>query len=483
MKTTGRSRKFLCGALAFLCLLVIQISYSFLAKASVSSPTNGIGESQPAIPLLPQKPQIAGTIQLVSVATDGTQANSDSDSPSISADGRYVAFRSYANNLVAGDSYYFHDIFVRDRQLGTTTRVSVGPGGLQANEISEAPSISADGRYVAFHSYASNLVVGDTNYSADVFVHDRLMGVTTRLSVNVNGVQGMGVSLYPSISADGRLIAFQSSASNLVPGDTNAKPDVFVRDWQANKTTRVSIANAGFTQGDGDSGYPSISADGRFVAFESAATNLVPGDTNGAKDLFVFDLQTDAIERISVTSAGIQANSACGMSPCRVSLSSNGQMVAFQNAATNLVTGDTNGWSDVFVRNRQASQTSRISVTSANIQSNNLSVNPSVSGDGRFVAFESIASNLAPGDSGYYYNIFVHDRQTGATARISTSILGKEGSGYSRKPALSSDRHWIAFYSGANNLVAGDTNNSNDVFVAELGELIPALTYIPIIKH
>jgi Tol biopolymer transport system component len=174
---------------------------------------------------------------------------------------------------------------------GTTTRVSVASNGAQGNGDSFSSSISADGRYVAFHSIASNLVSGDTNGAWDVFVHDRQSGQTTRVSAASNGAQGNGDSESPSISADGRYVAFSSDASNLVSGDTNGAWDVFVHDRQSGQTTRVSAASNG-AQGNGDSESPSISADGRYVAFSSDASNLVSGDTNGAWDVFVHDRQS-----------------------------------------------------------------------------------------------------------------------------------------------------------------------------------------------
>ena len=212
------------------------------------------------------------------MASDGTQANSWSGwwLPSISADGRYVAFESDASNLVPGDTNGVPDTFVRDRLSGTTERVSVSTDGEQANDTSTdyGTSISADGRYVAFYSYAINLVPGDTNGVPDVFVRDRLAGTTERVSVSTDGAQGDYPSFYPSISGDGRFVAFCSRAYNLVPGDTNGDYDVFVHDRQARITSRVSVA-AGGAQGHGSSGYfgLSISADGSFVAF---ASNLRP---------------------------------------------------------------------------------------------------------------------------------------------------------------------------------------------------------------
>jgi Tol biopolymer transport system component len=175
------------------------------------------------------------------VGPGGQQANSFSFEPAISADGRFVAFRSFASNLVAGDTNGSYDVFVRDRRAQVTRRVSVGPGGQQANRYSFAPAISAHGRFVAFRSLASNLVAGDTNGTEDVFVRDRRAQVTRRVSVGPGGQQANFSSGEPAISAHGRFVAFDSGASNLVAGDTNNKWDVFVRDRVAQVTRRVSV--------------------------------------------------------------------------------------------------------------------------------------------------------------------------------------------------------------------------------------------------
>jgi len=228
------------------------------------------------------------TITPVSVDSAGNLGNSFSDTPSISADGRFVAFYSQASNLVPGDTNNNTDIFVRDTLTNTTTRVSVDSAGNQGNDRSEGASISADGRFVAFQSHASNIVPGDTNLRPDIFVRDRLTNTTTGVSVDSAGNPANNGAYNPSISADGRFVAFESRASNIVPGDTNRSPDIFVRDTLTNTTTRVSVDSAG-NPGNSSSDSPSISADGRFVAFDSKSSNLVPGDTNNDHDIFVAD--------------------------------------------------------------------------------------------------------------------------------------------------------------------------------------------------
>jgi len=396
----------------------------------------------------------------VSVASDGTQANGGSFTPSISADGRYVAFASIAVNLVSGDTNGVQDIFVHDRQTGQTTRVSVASGGAQANGPSFDPSISADGRYVAFASLATNLVSGDTNNEQDIFVHDRQTGQTTRVSVATGGGQANLASSDPSISADGRYVAFESIASNLVSGDTNNTGDIFVHDRQTGATTRVSIGPGG-TQANRGSLAPSISADGRYVAFHSSATNLVSGVTNGTTHIFVHDRQTGATTRVSVASDGTEGNSVS----IKPSISADGRYVAFQSIATNLVSGDTNGTQDIFVHDRQTGQTTRVSVASDGTEGNSGSNDPSISADGRYVAFQSQANNLVSGDTGFITDIFIHDRQTGVTTRVSIAFDGTEANNVSSAPSISADGRYIAFESNASNLVDGDTNGTQDIFV------------------
>jgi Tol biopolymer transport system component/pimeloyl-ACP methyl ester carboxylesterase len=405
----------------------------------------------------------SGTTMRVSVASDGTQANAGSGRASISADGRYVAFNSGASNLVPGDTNGYGDVFVHDRQTGQTDRVSVASDGTQGDANSGGASISANGRYVAFNSGASNLVPGDTNGERDVFVHDRQTGQTDRVSVASDGTQANDMSLHPSISADGRYVAFNSGASNLVPGDTNDRSDIFVHDRETGETSRVSVASDG-TQANSSSWISSISADGRYVAFESTATNLVPGDTLSTWDIFVHDRQTGETRRVSVASDGTQGNATSG-SP---SISTDGRHVVFYSSSSNLVPGDTNDVRDVFTHDCQTGQTSRVSVASDGTQGNNISghdLGLSISADGRYVTFASDATNLVPGDTNSVRDIFVHDRQTGETSRVSVASGGTQGNNGSAWPSISADGRYVAFASEASNLVPGDTNGAWDVFV------------------
>lgn len=425
----------------------------------------------------PTTPQAGETTEIISIASDGTQGDEGSSAPSISADGRYVAFRSYANNLVSGDTNRCDndgdgeydtnctDIFVRDRETRSTTRLSVTTSGAQADFHSHDPAISADGRYVAFTSDASNLVGNDTNDVIDVFVHDWQMAHTTRVSVSSEGAQGNGMSGFlesPSISADGRYVAFSSTASNLVPEDANSDRDVFVHDQVAGVTTRVSTDSEGLEFRD-DSRYPSISADGRYVAFDSVYGEVFT-DTNYTHDVFVHDRLSGETTYASVASDGTHGN-ALSTEP---SISANGRWVAFKSLASNLVDNDTNGWSDIFVHDRLTAQTTRVSVASNGGQADWESMNPAISADGRQVAFESRATNLVPDDTNYGTDIFVHDRHSGVTTRASIAGDGSQapyGWWGGATPSISAHGGFVAFYSIAPNLVSGDRNNTYDVFL------------------
>jgi hypothetical protein len=407
-------------------------------------------------------PQVSTT--LVSLSSGGVQANQTSYGPAISVDARYVAFESSANNLVVGDTNGFLDVFVHDRQTGTTTLVSLSTAGGQGDHHSYECSISGDGRYVAFKSQATNLVAADTNNVSDLFVRDRQTGTTTRVSVDSSGAQADNGTEQGVISADGRFVAFASDASNLVASDTNASEDVFVHDLVTGATTRASVDSNG-VEGNDASLIPALSGDGRFVAFGSYATNLVAGDGNGTIDIFVHDRQTGATTRVSVDSGGVESNS-YSYYP---GLSADGRYVAFLCAGDNLVPSDGNFADDVFVHDRTTGITTRVSVDSFGVEGDDSCDVPAISADGRSVGFASYATNLVGNDSNSLLDVFVHDRVSGTTVRVSESSSGTEGNSDSLDPALSGDGRVVAFDSDASNLVAVDTNNTYDIFVRDQG--------------
>jgi hypothetical protein len=402
---------------------------------------------------------IAQTTERVSVDSSGAQANSYSYNPSISSNGNFVAFDSMASNLVGADGNSVTDVFVHDSNSGITERVSLNSSGAQANGHSYDPSISANGRYVAFHSGATDLVSADSNPWKDVFVHDRLTGITTRISVDSAGGQGNGDSVNAAISADGRFVAFESVANNLVAADANGAWDIFVHDLTTGTTERVSIGTSG--EANGNCLSPTISADGRHVAFSTDANNLVAGDLNGRGDIFLRDRTTATTELISVDSFAAQGDNHSAYP----SISADGNAVAFDSWASNLVSGDTNGGSDIFVRDRLTGSTERVSMSSMGVEADSGSEAPSISADGMHVSFLSYASNLIPGDTNSYADVFVHDRATSITQRVSVSSLGAQSNGFAYFSAISADGSQVAFYSNAQSLVPGDTNLTYDIFV------------------
>ena len=441
-----------------------------------------------------------GATERVSVATGGGQANAGSGlaswRPAISADGNLVAFDSNATNLAPGATSGQDNIYLRSRSGSAIQLISATSSGGEANGPSSQPDLSGDGRYVAFHTAATNLVPG--GIAAGVVVFDRVSGTVTPVSVaGKKGADGQD----PSISDDGRYVAFESADSDLASGASGAKSGgsgstsvavagtiasfIYVRDLVKQKTTLVSVDSSG--KAAGLSFDPAISGDGRYVAFDSRSP-LVPGDTNAASDVYVRDLQTGNTVRASVGSSGAQA---VGNSTAP-SISSDGRYVAF-DAATPLAADDTNGKQDVYVRDMLTGQTTRISIDSAgnqadghsdnfslgNVQDGGLeSAGPQISGDGRYVAFESAATNLVTGDTntctsgdatvpvaGQCPDVFVHDLLTGDTSRVSTDSSGAQANGPSGDPAIDADGSAVAFMSTATNLDPDDTNGAADVFV------------------
>ena len=405
----------------------------------------------------------------VSVDSSGAEGNGACWWSWISGDRRIVVFESASTNLVASDTNGKNDIFAHDRTTGVTECVSVGRNGVPGNGGGGAligvapPSISADGRYVVFASDSTNLIVGRKCSPGQLYVRDRTLGTTEMVSVDSAGTEGDNYSTFGTISADGRYVAFESWSANLVAGDTNQMMDVFLRDCTAGTTELLSVDAAG-TPGDGDSGFPHLSADGTTVAFSSEATNLVPNDTNGWSDAFVCTLATRTLERISVDPSGGEGNWHSGSS----SISADGGFVAMNSLASNLVPGDTNGVVDVFVRDRSAGVTERASVDSSGGEGDSLSLHPSISSDGRYVAFSSLATNLVANDTNSARDVFIHDRATGVTTRESVDGSGAEANGSSGQfPSLSADGKVLSFVSWATNLVSGDANGMSDVFVRE----------------
>jgi archaellum component FlaF (FlaF/FlaG flagellin family) len=408
----------------------------------------------------------AARFDRVSVSSVGGQGNHHSRGPAVSGDGRYVAFQSDASNLVPDDTNDVGDIFLRDLRTGTTSRVNESAGGIQANgPTNQGPTISGDGRYVAYVSEATNLVAGDTNQTGDVFVRDLGTGRTTRANVSGTGEQGNRTSDedYPgsltdsaTISANGRYVAFYSNSSNLVPGDTNGTGDVFVRDLRTGTTTRVSVTDTGAQAGSGGFN-PAISGNGRYVGFISDTPDLVSEDTNGIGDVFVRDLVAGTTSRVNVTSTGEQVHDGESYRSY-VYLSADGRYVTFTSSASTLVPEDTNNRYDVFLHDRMSGSTSRVSVSSTGGQVDLDSNGPAISADGRFITFHSDV----PSPNGMA--LFLRDRRANTTRMIIVTHAGSFSYG-PKDVAISPDGRHVAFISELSSLVPDDTNDTSDVFV------------------
>jgi Tol biopolymer transport system component len=409
----------------------------------------------------------SGFIERVSVSSDGQPGNGNSGVSSTSANGRFVAFLSDANNLVPIDTNSFRDIFVHDRLTDITERVSVSSSGQQANGNSGNPSISADGRYVAFSSYADNLVLDDTNGAIDIFVHDRQTGITERVSVDSDGFQIGGT--VPTISPDGRYVALRY---------TSLGPGVFVHDRQTGET-ELLITDL--------SGQPVFcynvvfATNSRFVAFACESPDIVPGDNNERDDVFVLDRHTGIAEIVSLNSSDEQGNED-SRSP---SISSDGRYVAFASYADNLVSDDTNNQPDIFVRDRITGVTERVSVSSDGQEGDARAfiTGTSISGDGRYVSFSSEASNLVPGDENEVVDVFIRDRQAGTTDRVSIGLNGQDTDDKSHTPHIAEDGCCVAFDSGADNLVPGDPDPFGHVYVNDLDGIVFNKVFLPAVLN
>jgi Tol biopolymer transport system component len=392
--------------------------------------------------------------RMVSVTATGDPGNGDSDAAAISANGRFVAFVSAASDLVEDDTLGNEDVFVRDMKTGEMTRVSVRSNGAEANSSSDNPSVSADGGYVAFESPSSNLVKGDTNGKTDVFVHDVVAEKTRRVSVDSAETQAMGgPSFNPSISAGGDLIAFESGADDLVPDDGNGVVDIFVRDLSAGTTTRVSVRSNG-NEVNGGSSNPWISPDGTWVVFQSFG-RFGGTDVGGDPDVFLHNVTTGKTTRVSVLPGAVEPNG----DSYGPSVSEGAEIVAFISDASDLVPPDGNGDRDVFVWVRSTGDFERISVDTAGGDSSQGAPSsfgpPTISLDGRYVAFDSGSDDLIDDDGNFSRDAFVRDRELDTTIRVSLTSSGEERDGTSEIPVISANGKFVVFESDGK-FTAGD---------------------------
>jgi len=439
------------GDLGLLAFAIVALAMPSLASAQTGDPAD---------------------TKLVSSAPTGDEGNHFSSPGVISGDGRYIAYSSMASNLVDGDVNGTFDAFVYDRTTGRNELISVASDGSQGNGPSFLPTISHDGRFVAFASTASNLAADDSGFTQDLFIHDRETGQTERITRGES--EPAEVEYWsPKISADGDRVAYQRRSKQEGTGFT--WDEVFVYDRIVEESKLVSVSSAGDPV-DNLAASPAMSANGRVVAFDTGAGNLVAGDDNHAYDVFVHDLVTAETDRVSVNSNGEGGNS-WSEDPA---LSADGRYVAFVSNSSNLVPADRNsigeiatggarGSWDIFVHDRTTGRTERVSIGDAGIEGNHRASDPTISADGRFVAFVSHADNLVAGDDNAKNDIFLHDRDTGLTRLVSKSIGGGFPTGASFVPSLDAAGRFVTFGSNANDIVAGTSNSHQDVYVRDLG--------------
>ena len=411
-----------------------------------------------------------------SAADGGALANDYADDASISADGRYVAFDSQADNLSTADDNSVPNVFVRDTQTNTTTlvsRKSATGGGAGSTTESGQPAISADGRYVAFYAEGNNLDAAANNTYRNIFVRDTQTNTTTLVSRQTAGTGANDDSRHPAISADGRYVGFDSEADNLSTADNDTDVNVFVRDTQANTTTLISRQSAtdGLSGGDASSDGAKVSSDGRYVSFQSDADNLSTEDDNSYTNVFVRDTQTNTttlVSRQSATDGAAAANNDSG----NAQISSDGRSVAFNSKASNLSADSGGASNDVYVRDTQANTTTLVSRQSAadgGAAANTGGQDATISASGRYVTFDSSATNLSSLDGDAFGDTFVRDTQANTTTLVSRQSAADGGAGANGESyygAVSADGRYVAFTSQAANLGANGTDG--EIFLRDV---------------
>ncbi|MCH7871972.1 MAG: PD40 domain-containing protein, partial [Planctomycetes bacterium] len=458
------------------------VAFASGATNLVESDTNGAGD----VFVRDRDPDDNGTFDegnaitvLVSVSTGGQQANAGCGSAAISGDGRFVAFSSRASNLVPGGGNNIEHVYLHDRQTGETIRASADSQGVAGNAESRVPSLSHDGALLAFWSRATNLDPDDTTIYSDIFVHERLTGTTRIVSVDSNGFPQDGSSSRGHISASGRYVAIVTQAM-LAPGIDDRVEQVYVRDLQTNQTERVSVHDSG-EQGNLDCRDAAISADGRRVVFYSDATNLVDDDFNAWRDAFVRDRQTHKTRMLSVSEEGEPGDGETGSPTQGIAVSADGFYSAFVSRADNLVPHDNNpNGQDIFIRNLARNEISRASTSGGGISGSGDAAGTNISNDGRYVVYQSGAANLVIGDTNQSIDVFRFDRLTGETVRVNRTFEGHQtpNARDSRRPAVSADGRYVAYMSGAENIVPNDLNGRDDVFVQDMHTGLAALVSI-----
>jgi len=448
-------KKFVAGLAVSVCAAALVIGGSALA-----------GTDPPAASAISK-------IQRISVSTAGVQADAACYLPVFSPDGTKVLFQSAATNLT-GASNGIRQLYVKTLANGIVRMVSSSAAGVAGDGATyHKPVFSADGTKVLFTSNAGNLVPGDTNGAADVFEKNLTTGAIRRLSTSSTGAQGDFGGSDGRYSPDRKSIVFLSYSTNLIATDTNGYTDVFVKELATGKVRRVSLTWDHKQTNDNSGENVVYSPDGKKIAFNSAASNLVPGDTNGNLDIFIRDLATGAIARVNVNKAGGQSN---GWDDAPPVFHPNGKEVVFVGVGTNMIAGDTNGTADIFAKNPTTGTVRRLSLSRSGHQLTGYSTQPAFDASGNVFAFVTTGSDaltIAPPPAAGpmvapLAEVIVKNAATGKTVRVSTTLAGVKADGSSADPDVSADGKLVAFSSLATNLVAGDTNGVEDVFVVTL---------------
>lgn len=412
-------------------------------------------------------------IQRVSTDENGIQGDDTSLGGAFSDDGTKIVFASESRNLIESDTNGRRDIFVKDLVTGEVICASVSSAGIQSNNNSDIAVISPDGTKVAFQSGATNLAPGDQTDAIDIFLKDLVTGAVIQVNTDSNGVPAstsfLNGNYAPVFSPDGTKVLFRSGATNLVSGDTNNIDDIFLKDLITGTTTRISTDSNG-NQVNGRSEDAHFSPDGTKVIFTSYASNLVPGDTNGVPDVFVKDLVSWSVTRVSTDGSGNQLNAESS----EAIFLQNGN-IAFKSLSSNAVANDTNGFYDIFVKNIQTGVVTRVSTDALGNQANAPSYDVSFSADGTKAVFLSGATNLVPGDTNGVDDVFLKDLTTGSIIRVNVDLGGIQANNYAFDLGISADGSKIIFSSLATNIVPGDTNAHSDVFIVTIAE--PQLLY------
>ena len=391
-------------------------------------------------------------LQLISITADQAAGHVPYDWFMSSGNGRYIIFASAANNLVAGDTNNKNDVFVRDLVDGTTRLVSTSSTGALGNRDSYSGSLSADGRFAVFSSSATNLVAGDFNPLGNVYVKGLLTGITIRVSLNAAGEgnqPGGRSSTGGSVSADGRYVAFSSDSSDLVAGDTNFRSDVFVKDLATGAVVRASTSASG-VQSTSFNDTAVLSPDGRYVAFANYGIDLVPGDSNPDAEVLLKDLLTGALVRVNTNASGAQVNGYS--SNYHGGFSADSRFYVFGSNTSDL--GLSDGSYNIYVKN----------LATGAVQAIRGGSEGSLSGDGRYLAFSSLAADLVADDFNGVSDVFVKDMASGEIRLVSRTAAGLQGNGNSFRPTISTDGRQVLFSSQAGNLVDGDSNGAPDLF-------------------